>query len=97
VSNELIPKSYWVIRKVYFTASPVDGFLKKYELWVKSEGELFTVEVAEFAEKIGRNDFIQLYQFPQDRVDVGYDYFEITDDNHVIPRCLFNLVENKEK
>ena len=62
-----IPKSFWRIERVYFTAKPVDGFLKKYEEWLKSEGELFTVAIAEFAKRISKNDFIQLYEFPQER------------------------------
>jgi len=91
--NELIPQSYWRLEKVYFTVKPVGGFLKKYEEWVKSERELFTVDVAEFAERINKNDFIQIYQFPQERKDIEYDYFEMVDDNHVIPRHLFEVKE----
>ena len=87
-----IPQSYWRIEKVYFTATPVVDFLKRYEEWLKGEGETLSNVSAEFAERISKNDFIQLYQFPQKRTDVEHDYFEMTDDNHVIPRHLFTTV-----
>ena len=86
-----IPNSFWAIERVYFTAKPVDDFFKEYEAWFKGEGGTFTVQVSEFAEKISKNDFIQLYQFPQDRKDIEHDYFEMADDNHVIPRRLFTV------
>lgn len=87
-----IPQSYWRIERVYFTAKPVDDFLKKYKEWFKSEDGSFPASAAEFAERISKNDFIQLYQYPQNRKDTEHDYFEMTDDNHVVPRHLFTPV-----
>tara|TARA_R110000851_G_scaffold329720_1_gene501883 strand:+ start:624 stop:899 length:276 start_codon:yes stop_codon:yes gene_type:complete len=88
-----IPRSAWVIDRAYFTAKPANDFFNEYKGWFESEGNLFTVSVSDFAEKISKNDFIQLYQFPQERTDIDHDYFELLDDNHVIPRHLFTLVE----
>jgi cyclopropane fatty-acyl-phospholipid synthase-like methyltransferase len=87
-----IPRSTWVIDRVYFTAKPVNDFFSEYKRWLEIEGNLFTASVSCFAEKISKNNFIQLYQFPQKRTDIEHDYFELLDDNHVIPRHLFTLI-----
>lgn len=88
-----IPRSTWVIDRVYFTAKPVNNFFNEYKEWFEGEGDEFTASTSDFAETISKNDFIQLYQFPQERTDIEHDYFELLDDNHVIPRHLFTLIK----
>ena len=89
----MIKQSYWRLEKVYFTVSPVNDFFNKYKEWFVNEDGSFPDSAAEFAEKINTNDFIQVYKFPQKRTDIEHDYFEMSDDNHVIPRHLFELVD----
>ena len=87
------PKSQWVINKNYFTVKPVDHFRLKYFEWLKDydpEAE-HTEDTDKFLDYMVRNDFVQVYEYPQE--NQVKDYFEMQDDNHVIPRHLFELVE----
>lgn len=85
------PKSQWGTDKSYFTAIPVDHFRLKYFEWLKDydpEAE-HTEELDIFLDYMARNDFVQIYEYPHD--NPVKDYFEMNDDNHVIPRHLFTL------
>ena len=94
-NNNNIPKSYWRLEKVYFTAKPVDDFKAKYlEWWESYDGSdnLHCEKLHEFLDYISKNTLVQLYEFPY-KYSEELDYFEILDDNHVIPRHLFEVVE----
>ena len=83
------PKSQWVIDKNYFTAKPVDNFRVKYLKWLSDydpEAEI-TKELKDFIYYMTTNDFVQIYEYPHE--SPLKDYFEKNDDNHVIPRHLF--------
>ncbi len=44
----------------------------------------------DFLDYMTRNDVVQVCEYPHD--NPVKDYFEMVDDNHVIPRHLFTLV-----
>jgi hypothetical protein len=97
MNNNNIPKSYWRLEKVYFTAKPVDDFKAKYLEWLEDydgSDNLHCEKLHEFLDYISKNDLVQLYESPPYKSSSEeLDYFEILDDNHVIPRHLFEVVE----
>jgi hypothetical protein len=90
-----IPKSEWTIKRVYFKAQPISDFSRQYIQWLESQGEspdsYDTLDA--FLKNISSQDIIDLYQFPTADKDGHYDYFEKNDDNHVIPRSLFLIMD----
>ncbi len=86
------PSSQWVIDKNYFTVKPVDHFRLKYFEWLKDydpEAE-HTEAMDDFLDYMTRNGVVQVWEYPHD--NPVKDYFEMMDNNHVIPRHLFTLV-----
>lgn len=68
-----IPKSSWVINKVYFKAKVVDDFQNKYLQWGQEEGcgftdsEESTKEVIQFirnTQKMSNQGWVWLYEYP---------------------------------
>lgn len=90
------PSSQWVIDRNYFTVKPVEQFKEKYLTWLEEydSGFKYTKELSAFLDYMGKNDFVQVYEYPHN--NPLKDYFEMTDDNHVIPRELFHLVCNDD-
>lgn len=86
------PQSQWVIDKNYFTVKPVDSFRLKYFEWLKDYDPeaKHTTELDVFLDYMTRNDLVQVYEYPHE--NPVKDYFEMSDNNHVIPRHLFTLV-----
>ena len=89
------PASQWVIDKNYFTVKPVDHFRVKYFEWLKGYDPeaAHTNAMDDFLDYMTRNDFVQVYEYPHE--SPLKDYFEMTDDDHVIPRHLFTIVLDK--
>lgn len=86
------PKSQWVIDKNYFTVKIIDNFKSKYLEWLKeydTEAE-YTEDMGDFLDYMTRNEFVQVYEYPHE--NPIKDYFEMSDDNYVMPRHLFDLV-----
>jgi hypothetical protein len=94
-----IPASNWVLKKTYFEATLVDNFDSLYKEWLKKEGENInnwfnlSPELDRFISNLGENPTVELYQFPNERSGLDHDYFEKDDDNHVIPRFLFEPIK----
>ena len=88
-----IPKSSWVLKKEYFNAKLVDNFKPKYLQYMSELGsDLDDIELLNFIERITCLDSVALYEFPGALLKCDCDYFEKVDDNHPIPRCLFELI-----
>ena len=93
-----IPKCNWRLEKVYFKAELVDNFKSEYLEWYVDEcgHDRDDSELNNFILRIEQEDTVMLYQFPNEvpmsQQEDDFDYFEQVDDNHVIPRKLFNLV-----
>ena len=87
------PASQWVIDKNYFTVKPVEHFKLKYFEWLKDYDPeaKHTEDTDIFLDYMTKNDFVQVYEYPHE--SPLKDYFEMSDDNHVIPRHLFILVD----
>lgn len=105
-----LPKSSLAVNRVYFKARPVDGFKSKWIEWMISyDGAYNEKEVMhsynqdgaldEFLDRVESMSEIELYKFPCDHSKAGgrdhlCDYFEMLDDNHVIPRSLFTPINH---
>ena len=50
----------------------------------------YTDDTEHFIDRMTRHDFVHVYEYPHESPEK--DYFEMSDDNHVIPRHLFELV-----
>lgn len=88
-----IPKSFWVLKKEYFNAKLVDNFKPKYLEYMSGLGnDLDDIELLNFIGRIMRLDYVTLYEYPGALLKSDCDYFEKVDDNHPIPRCLFELI-----
>lgn len=87
-----IPASNWVLSKVYFEVKLVDNFSLLYKEWYKKENGSVDDSVDDFIHNLKEHPTIEIYRFPNERADLKYDFFEKDDDNHVIPRELFELV-----
>ena len=98
-----IPKSTWVLNKVYFPVKVVDDFKEGYFKWLREydviptdEEELNKLnEFIHYIIKRSYRDCLELYEFPtKGCYDFSgeYDYFEKDDCNYVIPRHLFELI-----
>lgn len=101
--NSKIPSSRWVIQPNYFKAKFVEDFSSKYLLWLSEYDGDPDEDAIKFAASMQDKGVVDLYQQPFDPLSnncptVKYediaDYFEKYDDNHVIPRHLFDLIEN---
>mgnify|MGYP000023527773 CR=1 FL=1 len=86
------PKSQWVIEENYFTVKPVDNFRLRYFEWLNDyDPEAKHTEATDdFLDYMTRSEFVQVYEYPHK--SPIKDYFEMNDNNHVIPRHLFELV-----
>lgn len=98
-----------MVKREYFRAKPVDDFKRLYKLSViefegfKGEDELNehynkNGKLDAFLDRVGSADSIDLYQYPVDKYEKNeedhlYDYFERLDDDHVISRELFILID----
>ena len=88
-----IPKSSWVLKKEYFNAKLVDNFKPKYLQYMSELGsDLDDIELLNFIDSIMRLDTVILYEFPGELFKSDCDYFEKADDNYVLPRHLFELI-----
>lgn len=104
-----IPRSSWILESAYFTAKLVEDFEVKYKDYQKSEGlkeedllgEDLTDTLVEWLLASERGE-LELYQFPQepdsqcfskDIIENHSDYFERYDDNWVLPRFLFEVLD----
>ena len=92
-----VPKSQWIIEKVFFKVKLVDNFKSEYIGWMSEVGhDHDDLDMLKFIENVTNQDTVELYQFPSqkpwDNDDSEQDYFERLDDNHVIPRILFELI-----
>lgn len=89
--------SQWVLRKMFFSVKLVDNFKSEYLEWMAEIGhDCDDLDLLKFIEAVTKQDTVELYQFPSskpfDDDENEQDYFERLDDNHVIPRKLFELV-----
>jgi hypothetical protein len=103
-----VPKSSWIVNKVYFEVTLVDNFKEKYlewlrkyegaesvkQLWDNDTGDL----LLRFLQRVCNRPTMEVYQFPCDvhyhsSADHLQDYFERQDDNHVIPFELFTITK----
>lgn len=85
-----IPHSNWILKKEFFEAKLVNDFESLYRDWHKKNGTTDCADLDRFITYLNENPTIELYQFPNPTgVILPYDYFEKDDDNHVIPRFLF--------
>jgi hypothetical protein len=88
-----IPSSNWILKKEYFEAKLVDNFESCYRKWFKEEnGNTDSQDFDRFMSYLSEQPTVELYQFPNPKSGLEHDYFEKDDDNHVIPRFLFEPV-----
>lgn len=92
-----IPKSTWTLKKEYFKVKLIDNFKSEYLEWVAEIGhDCDDLDLLKFIEAVTSQDTVELYQFPSqkpfDNDDENQDYFEKIDDNHVLPRSVFELI-----
>jgi hypothetical protein len=91
-----IPASNWILKKEYFEAKLVDDFESRYREWFEKEnGTTDSLDLNRFMLYLSEDSTVELYQFPNERSGLEHDYFEKDDDNHVIPRFLFEPVTSK--
>lgn len=96
-----IPKSSWVIKKVYFKVRLVEDFEQKYREYMYSIGESEdSLADSNFGYVVWnwlQQEYLWLYEFPEEithwECRDGVDYFEEEDDDWVIPRHLFEPIE----
>jgi hypothetical protein len=90
-----IPKSEWILRKEYFKVKLIENFKSEYLQWMNKEcgHNIDDLELLRFIDKITASNFVVLYQFPNEDKNNTYDYFEKEDDNHVIPKFLFEMID----
>lgn len=92
-----IPKSEWILRPKYFKVKLVDNFKSEYIEWMEECGhDRNDLDMLKFIEAVTNQDTVELYQFPSqkpwDNDDNDQGYFEKIDNNHVLPRNVFELI-----
>ena len=91
-----IPKSTWTLKREYFKVKLIDNFKAEYLEWMSEIGhDCDDLDLLKFIDAVTSQDTVEFYQFPTskpfDSDDTDQDYFEKIDDNHVLPRSVFEL------
>ncbi len=92
-----IPKSTWTLKREYFKVKLIDNFKAEYLEWMAEIGhDCDDLDLLKFIDAVTSQDTVEFYQFPTskpfDSDDTDQDYFEKIDDNHVLPRSVFELI-----
>ena len=89
-----VKRSSWVIKKEYFKVMAVDNF--KY-LFIKNYDCGMGANENEFIERISKLDSFYVYMFPDflsTEKEDGADFFEKEDENFVLKRDMFIILED---
>jgi len=88
------PKSDWVVKPNYFKVKPVDNFK---DLFIENYDAEITDSEKSFIDKISSLNEFYVYQFPRflaAECESDADYFEREDDNFVLRRNMFTIIED---